>query len=131
MYKQISYASTSVVLSDRSVYQSFFRTIPSDNSLVSGLATILDTYEWSQVSVFTEEQPQYLQVCRSLLHGFYYYKCNYVYISSKLTRLLQLDSRINISSRIAVHWNELLNYTQFADSVLHILVSLNNILTSS
>ena len=61
-YKQISYASTSVVLSDRSVYRSFFRTVPSDNLLVSGLATILDTYEWRQVSMFTEEQPQYLQV---------------------------------------------------------------------
>ena len=59
---QISYASTSVVLSDRSVYHSFFRTVPSDELLVSAVAAILDSYEWRQLSVFTEEQPQFLQV---------------------------------------------------------------------
>ena len=59
---QISYASTSVVLSDRSVYRSFFRTVPSDELLVSAVAAIMDFYGWRQLSVFTEEQPQFLQV---------------------------------------------------------------------
>ena len=59
---QISYASTSVVLSDRSVYRSFFRTVPSDGLLVSAVATIMNHYGWRQLSVFTEEQPQYLEV---------------------------------------------------------------------
>ena len=64
---QISYASTSVVLSDRSVYRSYFRTIPSDELLVSAVAAIMNSYGWRQLSVFTEEQPQFVEVIKCLL----------------------------------------------------------------
>ena len=59
---QISYASTSVVLSDRSVYRSFFRTIPSDELLVSAVAATMEINQWRQLSMFTEEEPQFLEV---------------------------------------------------------------------
>ena len=59
---QISYASTSVVLSDRSVYRSFFRTVPSDELLLSAVATIMLNYEWRQVSLFTEQDTRFLNV---------------------------------------------------------------------
>ena len=62
MVMQISYASTSVVLSDRSVYSRFFRTVPSDELLGSAVAAIMESYGWRQLSVFTEEQPQFVEV---------------------------------------------------------------------
>ena len=52
---QISYASTSVTLNDRSVYSKFFRTVPSDELLPSALAAIMKHFEWRQIAIFTEE----------------------------------------------------------------------------
>ena len=63
-FLQISYASTSVVLSDRSVYRNFYRTVPSDELLVPAVAAIMDSFGWRQLSVFTEEQSQFIQVCK-------------------------------------------------------------------
>ena len=63
-FQQISYASTSVVLSDRSVYRNFYRTVPSDELLVPAVAAIMDSFGWRQLSVFTEEQSQFIQVCK-------------------------------------------------------------------
>ena len=70
MCLKISYASTSAVLSDRSVYRNFYRTIPSDEILVPAVATIMNYYNWRQLSVFTEEQPQYLQVYMNYVYSY-------------------------------------------------------------
>ena len=59
---QISYASTSVALSDRSVYRNFYRTVPSDELLVPAVAAIMKSFGWRQLSVFTEKHSQFLQV---------------------------------------------------------------------
>ena len=66
---QISYASTSVVLRDKSVYQSFFRTVPSDELLPAALATTMNYYGWRQIAVVTEEENQFEEVCDKV----YYY----------------------------------------------------------
>ena len=59
---QISYASTSVALSDRSVYPNLFRTVPSDESLAPALATVMQYYGWRTLSILTEQQTQFVQV---------------------------------------------------------------------
>lgn len=59
---QISYASTSATLSDRTVYPSLFRTVPSDEPLAPALATLLQYYGWRQLSILTEEKPQFITV---------------------------------------------------------------------
>ena len=51
-----------MVLNDRSVYQSLYRTVPSDDQLVSALATVMFFNNWAQLSVFTEMQPQFFEV---------------------------------------------------------------------
>ena len=58
---QISYASTSAVLSDRSVYPNLFRTVPSDEPLIlvlAALATVMQLlyYGWKILSILTEQQ---------------------------------------------------------------------------
>ena len=59
---QVSYASTSVALSDRSVYPNLFRTVPSDESLAPALATVMRYYGWRTLSILTEQETQFMQV---------------------------------------------------------------------
>ena len=59
---QISYASTSAALSDRSVYPNLFRTVPSDESLAPALATVMQYYGWRTLSILTEQQAQFTAV---------------------------------------------------------------------
>ncbi len=59
---QISYASTSAALSDRSAYPNLFRTIPSDEPLAPALATVLQYYGWRTLSILTEQESQFIQV---------------------------------------------------------------------
>ena len=62
MTLQISYASTSAALSDRSVYPNLFRTVPSDESLAPALATLMNYYGWRTLSILTEQEPQFTTV---------------------------------------------------------------------
>ena len=52
---QISYSSTSVLLSDKTVYRSFFRTIPSDTYQAQALADLLKHFGWTYVSVVASD----------------------------------------------------------------------------
>ena len=64
---QISYASTSAALSDRSVYPNLFRTVPSDEPLAPALATVMQYYGWRTLSILTEQQTQFTEV--HMLHA--------------------------------------------------------------
>ena len=55
---QISYASTSVVLSNRTMYRSLFRTVPSDELLSAALVSTMKYYGWRQLAVVTEEEEE-------------------------------------------------------------------------
>ena len=59
---QISYASTSVALSDRSMYPNLFRTVPSDESLAPALTTVMQYYGWRTLSILTEQETQFTAV---------------------------------------------------------------------
>ena len=59
---QISYASTSAALSDRSVYPNLFRTVPSDESLAPALATVMQYYGWRTLCILTEQEAQFTMV---------------------------------------------------------------------
>ena len=59
---QISYASTSVALSNKSVYPNLFRTVPSDESLAPALATVMQYYGWKTLSILTEQETQFTEV---------------------------------------------------------------------
>ena len=59
---QISYASTSVALSDRSVYHSFFRTIPSDETVPTALSAVLSHHDWRTLAIAAEDGQQFNQV---------------------------------------------------------------------
>lgn len=52
---QISYSSTSVLLSNKSVYRSFFRTIPSDTYQAQALADLLKHFGWTYVSIVASD----------------------------------------------------------------------------
>ncbi|XP_012815773.2 taste receptor type 1 member 1 [Xenopus tropicalis] len=46
-YPQVSYLATSPILSDRNLFPSFFRTVPSDEFQMRGLAQLISHFGWS------------------------------------------------------------------------------------
>ncbi|XP_073510934.1 extracellular calcium-sensing receptor-like [Phyllobates terribilis] len=54
-YPQISYFSTSPVLSNRNLYPSFFRTIPSDAIQYKGLAELILYFGWTWVGLLATD----------------------------------------------------------------------------
>ncbi|XP_069463321.1 extracellular calcium-sensing receptor-like [Ambystoma mexicanum] len=54
-YPQISYHSTSPILSDRMQFPSFFRTIPSDDFQSDGLAQLLIHFGWTWVGILAAD----------------------------------------------------------------------------
>eukprot|EP00079_Xenopus_tropicalis_P034434 XP_017948205.1 PREDICTED: probable metabotropic glutamate receptor mgl-1 [Xenopus tropicalis] len=54
-YPQISYFATSLVLSDRNLFPSFFRTVPSDEFQMRGLAQLVSHFGWSWVGLLAND----------------------------------------------------------------------------
>ena len=52
---QISYSSTSPALSNKNIYSTFFRTIPSDVYQAEAIADILEYFNWTYVSIVVSE----------------------------------------------------------------------------
>ena len=52
---QISYSSTSPALSNKAIYSTFFRTIPSDVYQAEAIADILEYFNWTYVSIVVSE----------------------------------------------------------------------------
>ena len=78
---QISYASTSSVLSDRSIYPRVFRTMPSDEVLAPALASVMNYYQWRRMSIVTEsDQQQFVKVSYSCIMFSSLYACTITYL---------------------------------------------------
>ncbi|XP_069072198.1 extracellular calcium-sensing receptor-like [Pleurodeles waltl] len=54
-YPQISYSSTSPLLSDRNQFPSFFRTIPSSESQIAGLVQMVIQFGWTWVGLLVDD----------------------------------------------------------------------------
>ncbi|MEE6512413.1 hypothetical protein FKM82_019376 [Ascaphus truei] len=54
-YPQISYLSTSSLLSDRAQFPSFYRTVPSDVFQSRGLAQLVSYFNWTWVGLVAED----------------------------------------------------------------------------
>jgi sodium/hydrogen exchanger 8 len=52
---QISYASTSDTMSDKTEFPTFFRTVPSDGKLVEGVVGFVEKMEWEIMSILAIE----------------------------------------------------------------------------
>ncbi|XP_068425904.1 G-protein coupled receptor family C group 6 member A [Clinocottus analis] len=55
MIPQISYSSTAVILSDKSRFPAFMRTIPNDQHQTAAMVSLLSTYGWNWVGIVTTD----------------------------------------------------------------------------
>ncbi|XP_068616570.1 G-protein coupled receptor family C group 6 member A [Brachionichthys hirsutus] len=55
MIPQISYSSTAVILSDKSRFPAFMRTIPNDKHQTAAMVSLLSTYGWNWVGIVTTD----------------------------------------------------------------------------
>jgi gamma-aminobutyric acid type B receptor len=62
----ISYVSSSPILSDRSRFQLFWRTYPSDNSLTPAVLAVLRQYDWNQLKIITQEETLFVEASQTL-----------------------------------------------------------------
>ena len=61
---QISYASTSPFLSDKTRYPYFFRTCPSDVQQAKALSELISVHEWKTLGTIAVEDPYSLELIR-------------------------------------------------------------------
>lgn len=52
---QISYASTAAILSDKSRFPAFMRTIPNDEHQTAAMVSLLSSYDWKWVGIITTD----------------------------------------------------------------------------
>uniref|UniRef100_A0A8D3CT21 G-protein coupled receptor family C group 6 member A n=1 Tax=Scophthalmus maximus TaxID=52904 RepID=A0A8D3CT21_SCOMX len=55
MIPQISYSSTAVILSDKSRFPAFMRTVPNDIHQTAAMVSLLSTYKWNWVGIITTD----------------------------------------------------------------------------
>ncbi|KAM6893379.1 G-protein coupled receptor family C group 6 member A [Xenentodon cancila] len=55
MIPQISYSSTAVILSDKSRFPAFMRTIPNDHHQTAAMVSLLSTFGWNWVGMVTTD----------------------------------------------------------------------------
>ncbi|XP_070768754.1 G-protein coupled receptor family C group 6 member A [Enoplosus armatus] len=55
MIPQISYSSTAVILSDKSRFPAFMRTIPNDKHQTAAMVNLLSTFGWNWVGIVTTD----------------------------------------------------------------------------
>lgn len=62
----ISYVSSSPILSDRSRFQSFWRTYPSDTSVTPAVMAVVRQYGWSQLKILTQQETLFIETSQTL-----------------------------------------------------------------
>uniref|UniRef100_A0A1X7VH94 G-protein coupled receptors family 3 profile domain-containing protein n=1 Tax=Amphimedon queenslandica TaxID=400682 RepID=A0A1X7VH94_AMPQE len=65
----VSYSSAAPMLSDVSLYPSFFRTYPSDGNFVPAFVGLVRGLGWKRVFILTEESPLFVQNERPLVEA--------------------------------------------------------------
>ncbi|XP_035464926.1 G-protein coupled receptor family C group 6 member A [Scophthalmus maximus] len=55
MIPQISYSSTAPILSDKSRFPAFMRTVPNDKHQTAAMVSLLSTYNWNWVGIITTD----------------------------------------------------------------------------
>lgn len=63
---QISYGASSSLISDKSIYSTFFRTCPSEKQLTTSLSSLIANFGWSCINIITSGDRFFLGVAASL-----------------------------------------------------------------
>ena len=101
--------SSSPILSDRSRFQLFWRTYPSDNSLTPAVLAVLRQYDWNQLKIITQEETLFVEVCACTSFMFrsmymsHIVQCCLQLLSSKLGRNHQIADHVHIHVHIHVY----------------------------
>ncbi|KAM3936581.1 vomeronasal type-2 receptor 26-like [Leptodactylus fuscus] len=73
-YTQISYGARDPLLSDKTLYPNFFRTVPEDKMQYRALVKLLERFHWNWVGIITSDDDSGQEELQQLIKLFTYHK---------------------------------------------------------
>ncbi|KAM4704372.1 taste receptor type 1 member 3 [Rhinophrynus dorsalis] len=96
---QISYSVTAGIFSDKTIFPSFLRTVPSDKKQIDGMVSLISYFKWNWIAVVTSEddygQTALRQFSSSAISSGICIACEGIiplYLSSNQTRIAIADT---------------------------------------
>ena len=86
---QLSYASASSSLSDRTRFPNFWRTYPSNDNLAQSIVAVVMHYGWMQLKIITQDESLFTSVSLCLLSVYHGYS-NMPYVGMTLVATLKV-----------------------------------------
>ena len=66
---QISFASSSTALNDRTRFKSFFRTLPCYVYTPHTIASLMEKFEWTRLAVISQDSSTFRRVSKTKIHA--------------------------------------------------------------
>ena len=70
---QISYVSSSPILTNRQLFKTYFQMLASEINLAYGYYGLIQQFRWKKVALIVEQQNLFILVCTKKVHIWRYY----------------------------------------------------------
>ncbi|KAM3936582.1 vomeronasal type-2 receptor 26-like [Leptodactylus fuscus] len=133
-YTQISYGARDPLLSDKTLYPNFFRTVPEDKMQYKALVKLLERFHWNWVGIITSDDDSGQEELQQLIKLFTYHKICVeftILVSSNSWKRIPKDLLTSSTEVIIIGGSYSMFFTKFMYKVAHVLNNKTLILLSS